>query len=646
MSVDYVDVTPAIGVAIAPPQEEYVYNTADALEQNPEVLRAELLFYNNPQTSAYSPQVYYALQNVQDQCQADYVKFCTPQALVDPQIPVMEKLFASSIPFFLARKLGEVPQGKVGSGRKLLEYLRSYYVPGEKKSEKSFPKLTKDNLEKLQQQEQKSDSTTAVRSHVMRSGVSKVKLAEAMRGSSSRRLRGEKFAPLRDDSTLILIAPAQVSESSLGMAEPAVQELPLVDAGFSPGFEGRGIQYGHGSADRPPRDPRGPPNDAPGGPPPPPPPPRDGPPGKYPPKFPPRDDASDSGSDSDSDDESDGWDGPNDHGPHHHHGHHHPPDQIGFEDTYFPGALGFGASGDSCVYENVQNLSPTCMQAISDLYVLRSEYWETYSSSQQSHGHHSVIFPVLFVILIVSLVKKVMLAPRRKQVHAFLSAINGNPELKAKLESELNMAVPAPREPCCGGQRGSFLARLCRALVLIVAAMFVGFFISVTSLEMTASIVDNIEQTSQEPASPFTVIMILVSIIAVEVVALVGLLKGLRYCCHRVRGTEDDAANGNVNRGNFGSELRRVALLPVSFYNDYLVPNVGTWFQGRSGSGSSDGYSPLHNGEEREMIAVGRSTHGAAGPQYAVYTGLPVNPQSYVVPVAVTARPVNAVSLV
>ena len=45
------------------------------------------------------------------------------------------------------------------------------------------------------------------------------------------------------------------------------------------------------------------------------------------------------------------------------------------EDKYFSGALGFGAEGDMCLYQNLDQLSDPCVSAVSDLYALRANYW-------------------------------------------------------------------------------------------------------------------------------------------------------------------------------------------------------------------------------------------------------------------------------
>lgn len=338
------------------------------------------------------------------------------------------------------------------------------------------------------------------------------------------------------------------------------------------------------------------------------------------------------------------------------------------EDTYFPGALGFGASGDYCLYENAENLSPPCAQAIVDVYALREQYWSSYTEAQQPHHHHHPVMGLVFVgLILLVLVKKIMHAPRHRQIHKLLSALNDQPELKAQLESQLNMEIPKPRSAtCCGGERNSFARRLFFALSYVFFAFFASTFIAITSLEMTAGIVDGMEKNAPEDAPPvslFAVLIILTAIVVGQLLLLRMAMRAVGRLWRRNCGAtiddnhagmdEDDAATASSappSGGNGGMhvELQRLASLPVSFYREYVSPRVTSFFNARAAT--NEGYAPLRagDGEEREMIAVGRHVaspvHAQQQPaQYTVYTGVPVNPNNVV---QITARPVSAVSLV
>lgn len=761
-----VDPVPVGWTETAP--EQYVYNVPDAYEQDPEIIRAELMFFNTPQSQAFSGEAYYALKNVQDQCMADYSKFCTTSyvSFGDAQT-LMEKLFTSSLPFLMSRRLREtgsasIPAGH--SGRKLVEYMRSFYVP--KKSEAlSAAKERSSSVAQasVSMKERESKPVNGVRSHVMRGDNAKLNRAikaEKSKKDSRRKLRSDdtfvgdalNVAPSQvvdnvavskeaEGVTIVTISDASESqEVPVLMIDPPmivedigfVGQMPFIASHSRPAPElGYGVPMRASrfepavvyptdiepadlssqppAQERPPARPLPPSQDddkdsgndgkrpekplpnkpQPGDedpghhhPPPHRPPGRDeGSDGQEPPR-PPRDGRDDhhdphhdrdhhdhdrdhdhhhgheSDSDGESDDEGEG-DHFGRHSRHRAHGRFH-----GLEDRFFPGSLGYGASGDMCLYDNAQNLSPPCAQAISDVYVLREQYWTSYSDAQEmGHHHHPVMGFFILGLVLVVLVKKIMYMPRRRHVHKFLTALNANPELKAQLESQLNMEIPLPKnETCCGGARQSFCRRLFFAVGYLFFAVVASLFIAVTTLEMTAGILNGMAAHADGDAPPASVpfvLFVMLTIMAAQLCLLRLIVRSVgglwrRNCGATIDdnqpGANDDsessASSSNSNHGNGGGvqvEFQRLTSLPVSFYREYVSPRVTSFFATRSAT--SEGYAPLQAGEEREMIPVGRqtvpSTHGGA--QYAVYTGVPVNPHSVV---QVTARPVSAVSLV
>lgn len=687
-----------------PTPEEYVYNTPDAYEKDPEILRAELLFFNNPQSQRFASQGYYALKDVQEQCQMDYEKLCSannPTSYIETQA-IMQDIFVSSLPYLMSRKLSAAPSEAVEelhTGRGLLKYLRSFYVPtssavpdsvSRQTMEKPEPlALTKENLSKIQEAHKAQRPLTTGRSHVMRGGV-KGKLVDALKTSTGRRslrasMANRAMSSVAEDSNVLQVdSRAMIEPGNLALYDPVplVDPIPLTgNTGVvpphmrdrsAPALDDRDRDHdrdhdrkrdrdqGRDHPKDPPGPPRPPRKDDPHGPPPPP---------HHPPHHRGDDTDSDSGSDSDSEEGSDGWD------PHHDRRHGPPggPEDPRLEDTYFPGALGFGASGDLCLYENVQSLSQPCMQSVADLYQLRENYWNDYTETQQPHHDGGFIFVFACLFFLGVLVKKIMIAPRRKHMRMFLQSLNGNPELKAQVERELGVSVPVTKEPCCGGARNSFVVRLLKAVGIIAASLFVSFFISITSLEMTAAAVDSLEQSSNEPVSPFAVIAILFSIVSVEILFLLAAVRGLRYMysTYHERPAIFDTAppadggnggtplvsyphsyaqpvSGNSNTNNGGN----LAYLPISWYQEYVSPrltSLSQYWQRRTNPAATEGYSVLQGQEEQEMIQVGSVRRPAATSQdhYAVYTGVPVRPHSLVATTSpMVARPVSAVHFV
>lgn len=55
-----------------------VYNQPDGVEEDPEAIRAEMMFYNTPKMQQWSPYVYASLLNVQDSCEYDFQTLCDP----------------------------------------------------------------------------------------------------------------------------------------------------------------------------------------------------------------------------------------------------------------------------------------------------------------------------------------------------------------------------------------------------------------------------------------------------------------------------------------------------------------------------------------------------------------------------------------
>lgn len=120
---------------------------------------------------------------------------------------------------------------------------------------------------------------------------------------------------------------------------------------------------------------------------------------------------SDSGSDTDSDDEKE--DG--------HHGHRHHRDEPA-EDTTFMGSLGFGPSGDMCLYQNYAKLSLPCQEAVQTVHLLRQQYWQEEQEIASPEGHchlQGVIVALLGFFIVSGIVRRCVHHKRHKQVIFF-----------------------------------------------------------------------------------------------------------------------------------------------------------------------------------------------------------------------------------
>ncbi len=108
------------------PATKISYNVATGDEQDKEILRANMLFYNTPLTESYSYEVYSLLNNVQDQCVYDFEKNCMPEmrGFID-----LNDFVQQLVAFDVNRRLSGVDNSVRGSGKRLLNYMRSLYVP-------------------------------------------------------------------------------------------------------------------------------------------------------------------------------------------------------------------------------------------------------------------------------------------------------------------------------------------------------------------------------------------------------------------------------------------------------------------------------------------------------------------------------------
>ena len=104
------------------------YNVPDGFEEDQEIIRSEMMFFNTPLTEKYSAEVYGAVRNIQDQCTADYQAFCPTSASYMNLNSLMAQLL---IPMddqriFRGRRL---KSSELKTGADYVGYLRSFYAP-------------------------------------------------------------------------------------------------------------------------------------------------------------------------------------------------------------------------------------------------------------------------------------------------------------------------------------------------------------------------------------------------------------------------------------------------------------------------------------------------------------------------------------
>jgi len=279
-------------------------------------------------------------------------------------------------------------------------------------------------------------------------------------------------------------------------------------------------------------------------------------------------------------------------------------------DTYFAGAIGFGAEGDMCLYRHLESLSPPCVSAVADLYSLRSQYW---AADQAPKPPHCGAMPVLLFLLgllgLGLFVKKMRCHKRNKAVNSFLTAIHANPQLKAAVEQHTHQVVPEPQgpSPCVG--RG---CRLLRALGLAVGVLLASLLIAVSSLEVTGHIIDHLDRHNEEPGpvSALAALMILTAVCAIHVSLFFLAVRFLRCLWARfVASSPSPSAPCDPSPSEFSFSApperfvvvrHKLKQLKNIAFNSFRRP------QGPSGVSNTNGmYSPLlAHEDESEMVAV------------------------------------------
>lgn len=226
-----------------------------------------------------------------------------------------------------------------------------------------------------------------------------------------------------------------------------------------------------------------------------------------------------------------------------------PPRGRSGPDDFFPGALGFGASGDECMYQNWVNLTPPCASSVKRLHDMRAQYWHENEMIEQVDGgyHHGHFWFVILSALAMYLLCRIFrLKKQHRAQNKLLEAIHTDKTLKASVEASTGLIVPAPTACPAHRQGGSCFVRFLKAALLFSVVVFSSFVISITSLEITAHIVQGMdERRAQESdcnnedgycplTSPFTALMILLVVCSFEIFIFTLLVRGAKFLLLRL----------------------------------------------------------------------------------------------------------------
>lgn len=590
------------------------YNVPDGLERNPDVIRAEMSVMATPMSQMYAAEAYGAVKNIQNVCAADYKNLCASPSI---DLSAVSDFLDN---FMAARMLAEAKPRSEGTAT--VGKLRSYYRDLENKP-KVVPKHG---------------------AHVKPGNLRKV---TRIGTRSLSQVTRDFAAPPPKDAT-----------------PPSKEGPPPSKEGPPPRGPPPPPPSGEDGENRPP-PPKGPPSGQ--GPPPPPrgPPPADGdkegrgpPPKPKPaPKSPPSAAATSwfgpepamGELPADEQQDQQGLPPP-------------PPPPGPWEDVFYNGALGFGAEGDMCLYENFNQLSQPCVQGMADLYDVRQRYWN--DNEEYYGGHRHFLFLVLGALFVWAMVKKCIWRKRIQKVRTFMDAINANPALKATIEAETGM--PVPELPCghhCKDKGECTVGKCCKVFFALVLCFVVSVFIAVTSLEITFNILTNwdadAEARGEEPnTTPTTAFLLLTFVTLVEVSIFVLAVKVGKTLCALVHGhspSSNDAAPAPSAPPASPVVVHHVAPMPTTAtasnggsrrmqWGRALTVNPFSRMFSTNGGATHGEYTALSGGEEEtEMVTVTPGTAAAAPTAQFLTPVLMSNGQTVLV---TAAAPVTKVNLV
>lgn len=114
------------------PDTTVSFDLIDGQEQNPEIIRSEMMFYSTPLTEKYAEAAYGAIQNIQAMCAMDYQSICptsSPYMNLNYLMgELMTPMLFSGDNVYRRRRLHEArPAVGFKSGAEYVAYLRSFY---------------------------------------------------------------------------------------------------------------------------------------------------------------------------------------------------------------------------------------------------------------------------------------------------------------------------------------------------------------------------------------------------------------------------------------------------------------------------------------------------------------------------------------
>lgn len=564
-------------LSLREPMAQYAVSGGD--ERDAETIRSQYLFFNTPLSEAYGPSVYQGVKNIQEQCSYDYKLLCDTDAAsfdflaeIGPSLvsllymdTIFQDTFALPCEFDfdmvtndISRKLrGTTEAIRQSKGQEMIKNVRSMFTlpKGAVKTEpvlrhvhnvlRTERDVKEAKEDKLSLEEQKHIIKTSPHLPVIRGDISMIDSD------------GNKLSGPNPGKSSINMDVSVIDNKGNRLKGPPVKEFPPAERKLH-GFPARHqheMAYDHRYEDRHEHG--------------------RGFEGGY---F-------------------NGHDNQRRPGPGQ--GPRPGPRPIPPSDPFFPGAMGYGAEGDSCMMQNVNELSAPCEMAIRDFYQLRENY---VSDEENIHHHHPFFFFILLILFIGGCCWRKKFKRKMKNVGEFLEAIEGNKELKGEVFRVTGKDVP--KLPCdCpfaknGQQSGNPCIYILKLIAVFVLIVFVSIFIAVTSLDTTGYLISHFE----DGCSPIFALLILTVICSVQVIAFIYAIRLIRNYLHK---KNDGAGNSSSERRNPRYYLNRLRAFTVNSFRSNNTSN--------NYNNSQQLYSPLlvedpqvvmSSAPEAEMIQV------------------------------------------
>jgi len=209
--------------------------------------------------------------------------------------------------------------------------------------------------------------------------------------------------------------------------------------------------------------------------------------------------------------------------------------------------LGYGSSGDLCLYSHYDNLSDGCKNALQNVESLH------YRFEDDSTNHHSFVHGMIFALLIVIVVRlfRRFCCPKHRQfrenVATTITALHANPELKAKVESVSGVAVPT-LPPCANNKcRGKMFVKTIFIVISAVLLFHLTGFITACIVNGT-SLVTLDENGESGVVDSLKVLAVFLTVLFLELAMIrVGVLA-VQRCVARPDAPPSNGAGGRIHQ--------------------------------------------------------------------------------------------------